>query len=285
MGGLNTTLSNSKLLKSIKDDQVEDVATTLTKGVNPNCKDSNGRSALHVAVQHGNSEIIALLLAHGADHSVEDRDGNPPFSPKYVSSPDLHRIRQHYRRMPAPNYVLPLLAGTKYKAALNSLKEKGIAKLSGCIAIDDLSKLQHQFEAFPHALDVKIANGEGNKIDYDEEEHYWSEDKAYVSNNAFRYSDCLAQIACSPSLLDLARNYYAKPVLVKRAMAMRYLPSSTKGGGMFTWHHDVEDKMMKVMILLTDVSDTDQYMSYIEGSHLPYRRYESFFNNELNVEE
>ncbi|MBT5032693.1 MAG: hypothetical protein HOM55_10405, partial [Proteobacteria bacterium] len=185
----------------------------------------------------------------------------------------------------AQNYHPSPLLDIKFQTAFSDLAEKGIAKLSGCITTELLHALKQQFGEFPRKLDNKIAKGEGNKTHYDEEEHYWSENKAYVSNNAFRYSESLIEVACRQPLVTIAQNYFAKPVLVKRAIAMRYLPSSVMGNDMFTWHHDVEDKQMKVMILLTDVSDSDQYMSYIERSHIPYRPFENYSHNKLKPED
>lgn len=60
---------------------------------------------------------------------------------------------------------------------------------------------------------------------------------------------------------------------------MRYLPLAERSNDMFGWHHDMEEKRFKVMILLTDVGPDDQHMSYVLGSQKPFHPYEMFFKN------
>lgn len=63
-------------------DQVAERRTTLVElslwaGADPNYRDDDGRSALPVAVGHGNSEIVSLLLDAGADANGRDAEGTP----------------------------------------------------------------------------------------------------------------------------------------------------------------------------------------------------------------
>jgi hypothetical protein len=53
---------------------------------------------------------------------------------------------------------------------------------------------------------------------------------------------------------------------------------------MFNWHHDMEERRLKVMILLTDIGQSDQYMSYVVGSHSIFHPYEMFFRNACGLE-
>jgi hypothetical protein len=43
-------------------------------------QDERGMTGLHYAVQSGNLEVVKMLLAHGADPSVKDKEGNTPIS-------------------------------------------------------------------------------------------------------------------------------------------------------------------------------------------------------------
>ena len=63
-------------------DHVSERRTTLTEialwaDADPNYRDEDGRSALPVAVEHGDSEIVPLLLDAGADADARTSDGEP----------------------------------------------------------------------------------------------------------------------------------------------------------------------------------------------------------------
>jgi len=65
---------------------------------------------------------------------------------------------------------------------------------------------------------------------------------------------------------------------------MRYLPAESNDRDMFGWHHDMEEQRMKMMVLLTDVGETDQYMSYVTGSHRLFHPFEMFSQNHCSLE-
>jgi ankyrin repeat protein len=46
--------------------------------VDINSRDPLGRTALMLATQHGRAEVVASLLAHGADPNVPDARGTTP---------------------------------------------------------------------------------------------------------------------------------------------------------------------------------------------------------------
>ena len=58
-----------------------DVAQFLLEhNANPNCRygPTDGRTALHLAVESGNREIVLLLLQHGANPNLRDGQGRTP---------------------------------------------------------------------------------------------------------------------------------------------------------------------------------------------------------------
>jgi hypothetical protein len=46
----------------------------------------------------------------------------------------------------------------------------------------------------------------------------------------------------------------------------------------------MEDRQLKAMVLLTDVGETDQYMTYVRGSHQAFHPYQRFLQNRLDFE-
>ena len=69
-----TEAETGLLVASFKGDN-EAIKDLLTKGVNVNIKDADGRTPLTEAAWNGHTETIKLLLEHGADPSVKKNDG------------------------------------------------------------------------------------------------------------------------------------------------------------------------------------------------------------------
>lgn len=65
---------------------------------------------------------------------------------------------------------------------------------------------------------------------------------------------------------------------------MRYLPCQHLSNDMFGWHHDMEEKRFKIMVLLTDVPVGGQHMSYVLGSHRARHPHSMFFRNACPLE-
>jgi len=57
---------------------MEKVRKLLKEGVDPNVKDSNGRTPLHHAARGGYIDIISFLLEMKADPNVKDKHGKTP---------------------------------------------------------------------------------------------------------------------------------------------------------------------------------------------------------------
>jgi hypothetical protein len=144
--------------------------------------------------------------------------------------------------------------------------------------------MQAGMQDFVDSIDRRLACGEGSYRHYDEEEHFWPADRAYVTNNAFKYSPDLVRLCCNASLVEAANHYLGKRAFVQRGVGMRYLPVATPDHDMFGWHHDMEERRFKVMVLLSDVSESDQHMSYVIGSHQLYHPYTMFFDNVCSLE-
>jgi ankyrin repeat protein len=65
--------ANEQLLEAVDNREVEAVKAALDAGADANAKDSYGIPALHRAM--ANSDIVKMLLEHGADPDIRDNDG------------------------------------------------------------------------------------------------------------------------------------------------------------------------------------------------------------------
>jgi len=248
-------------------------------------RDRQGRTALHHAVLAGRAENAACLLAHGANPDVADRRNQCALGLGYASLPFLHSVRQHYQRLQTERALKPRSAlSTGAQACLQQLETRGIAVLSGLLEPGALEQLRAGCQAFVDEIDSELALGRGRKQHYDEESHWWPDDQAYVTNNAFKYSSELIDLAVHPLLLEVVGGYLGRRALIQRGVGMRYLPCPPNDRDMFGWHHDMNEKRVKFMLLLTDVTPSDQAMQYALGTHTLYHPYEMFFENRCPLE-
>jgi ankyrin repeat protein len=60
---------------SMKNGDAALVSEPLRRGANPNVKDERDQIPLHIAAAEGHTEIVKLLLEHGAEVNTQDKDG------------------------------------------------------------------------------------------------------------------------------------------------------------------------------------------------------------------
>lgn len=73
---LNETNTDSgTFLRAANDGDVQTILSMVLAGVDVNCTDYDGRSALHLAAAEGKPEVVRALLARGASAEVQDRWG------------------------------------------------------------------------------------------------------------------------------------------------------------------------------------------------------------------
>ncbi len=72
--------SEIPLFRAIAQEDNETVKQLINSDFNINTKDESGQTALHVAVEHGNLEIIRFLLDKGAKVSVKDKEKHTPLA-------------------------------------------------------------------------------------------------------------------------------------------------------------------------------------------------------------
>ena len=151
------------------------VERLLQQGCDPNLCDARGGTALRDAVQIGDAETAACLLAHGASHAVVDGSGRAALDPHTVDVELLHAIRQRYHRDrrgdERPRIGVP--AAERWACELD---RRGIVKLPGFVEAAELELMRREFSGFVRGLGSRIARGDGLKRHYFEEEHWWPEE-------------------------------------------------------------------------------------------------------------
>jgi hypothetical protein len=259
------------------------VERVLQQGADADVQDARGWTALHHAAAAGHAETAGCLLAYGASHALRDASGRGALDPESVSLEELHAIRQRYHRFRRSDEARSASSPSAERWA-RDLDRRGIVKIPGFVQAEELNLMRSEFETFVRSLRSKIARGGGRKRHYFEEEHWWPEERAFVTNNAFKHSAQLVRFSRRLELLEAARLYLGRPPFVQRAVAMRYLAGPSTESEMFAWHHDLEDKRFKVMILLSDVGPDDQHMSYVCGSHTLFHPHRMFLRNACDLE-
>lgn len=272
------------LFEAVKHGDFDKAEHLLEQGADPNGISTERETTLHEAVRRGHSRIAALLLAHGADYTKTSASGGTPLSRDFTTIESLHSIRQHYQRLPLPPYKKTRPRSGDVAACVNRLKEDGFVKVSNFVEPAELAQLRADFASFIRTIRLKRMIGRASFRHYDDEEYWIRRQRSFVTNNAFKYSARLLDLTCSAFVVDVANHYLEKPAFVQRAMAMRYLPSGRMGASQFKWHHDMDDKRLKFMLLLTDVTEKDQYMTYVRGSHRVFHPYERFLKNSLDFD-
>lgn len=265
--------------------RLEEVARLLSAGAPIDACNARGQTALHVAARSSRIDAAALLLACGASHAIRDERGRRPLDASNVDPEILHGIRQRYRRAQVrPDDPAASEFGPTGASWLDLLRRDGIVRIPGLVPESMLASLRREFESVVAEIDRGRERGDTIKQGYDEEQHWWPDDLAYVGNNAFRHAPTLTRFFCDARLTALASSYYGRRAFVTRGVAMRYLPLAERRNHMFGWHHDLEDRRIKALVLLTDLPEHGQVMRYLKGSHRLLHSYRMFFRNNVDFE-
>jgi ankyrin repeat protein/nucleoside phosphorylase len=98
LAALNVPFSAASLMDRIAEGDARAVNLLLDAGMNPNTKGSDHRTALEHALKHGDTSIVAALLAHGADVV---RETNPLVAAARSNRFDIARLLVESGRLPA----------------------------------------------------------------------------------------------------------------------------------------------------------------------------------------
>ncbi|HLF70684.1 MAG TPA: ankyrin repeat domain-containing protein [Dehalococcoidia bacterium] len=260
------------------------VERLLRDGTDIDARDARGMTALHHAVARGHADVAALLLVRGVDPHLVDAEGRQAMSLDFTSKETLHAVRLRYHRLRSADDVYDAPASDEVLGWARELEQKGVVRVSGLVSADELPLMRAGFARFVAGLDAKVAAGEGVFSGvWEEEEHWRPQDRVYVTNNAFKHSNELAKLCLDSSVIGTVRRYLGRNAFVQRALGFRYLPDEHEDDMQFAWHHDMGDKRIKIMVLLTDVGKNDQYMSYVIGSHRLYHPHRTYIDNKLSL--
>lgn len=111
------------------------------------------------------------------------------------------------------------------------------------------------------------------QVEYPEQGHD-KDSNITFSNNPFKYGKDFLNLALDDGILGVVASYIGKKFMLQQAIASRYYPFEKRDFGSWQWHHDAWGRKINVMILLTDVTEEDQYMNYMRRSHKKYHSYE-----------
>lgn len=246
--------------------------------LDPNEAGDDGRTVLHHAAAGKAARKAAILLSHGADWTITDSEGKSALALEHVDIEMLHRVRQEYLRLRVSPYRGGEAKSKQARRLVARMRKDGLVRVSDMIPAALLQTIRS---------DIGTALREMKPPDfchYDQKEYWNEKHQACVFNDALAYSDALAKICCDPTLVETANFYLGKKAHIKRVYGMRYLPKEQVDTEQFGWHHDMEDRLFKVMILLTDVGEDDQYMCYARGMHNAFHPYPCFLKNTLSFD-
>lgn len=100
----------------------------------------------------------------------------------------------------------------------------------------------------------------------------------------FKYGKAFLDLAVDELIVSVVGKYIGKKFMLQQSTVARYYPLDRNNFGSWQWHHDSWGRKINVMILLTDVTLQDQYMSFQKGSHSLYHSYEKTVKNDRFTE-
>ena len=200
----------------------------------------------------------------------------------------LHPVRERLTRLPDPWFLMTSAAplASPYREHLEELRRDGVTRLSGQVPPAALAELRGSFEIFVQRLDAATATQAAAQGDVTESEEYFdAASRQYSSNDPFTFSRALLEVCLKPELTSLINRYLGKTAYITQGVALRIGPNPSTGFGSFQWHHDAWGKRINMMIVLTEVGEGDQHMTYAKGSHRLRHTYDKYANSRFSQEE
>jgi Tetratricopeptide repeat/Phytanoyl-CoA dioxygenase (PhyH) len=174
------------------------------------------------------------------------------------------------------------LLGLRHEQIFSELAQKGIVKISNAIEPVALTYMKGEFGWFIDRLD---RNPVPPQKDGFSEEYFSPEFYNYHTNNPFKYSTAFLRLCVHPEIMALINRYFGGQASLVHACATRSLAKDIGRVGSYQWHHDAWGRRVHFMVLLTDVGEEDQYMTYAEGTHRLFHPYQRFVHSRIHQDE
>ena len=214
----------------------------------------------------------------------------------YISYNSCHLIREVIYRAPNPvirirQYLSP--PSHKQLQAILELQHQGIVVLEDYLSSDRLKEIKEDFENFVKTAEknppgpMKQTPDGGllhPRVIYSEE-GYDVDSLVTSSTNPYKHGQGFLKLAVDNFILGVIAGYMGKHFMLQHAVISRYYPSGKTNFGSWQWHHDSWGRKINVMVLLTDVTEKDQYMSYMKGSQKIYHSLERTSINDRFTED
>jgi hypothetical protein len=207
----------------------------------------------------------------------------------------IHFISEALYRTPSVSvkfqqYISP--PSKTIQSAIETLRSDGIVVIENYMQDEQLQDLKIDFESFVKSVEklplgpMKMTPGGSlhPQTQYPEQ-GYDIEYNMTFSYNPFKYSKRFLGVALDEYILEIIKGYIGKNFMLQQAAALRYHPHEKRDFGSWQWHHDSWGRKVNVMLLLTDVTQNDQYMSYMKRSHKIYHSYKNTVINDRFTEE
>jgi Phytanoyl-CoA dioxygenase (PhyH) len=179
---------------------------------------------------------------------------------------------------------------------VEALRRDGIVQLPEHVTGDRLSKMRAAFEATiaevqsaPPAQKLKPQVELLDRLVGIQATHLpeYEDDPSSLTTytrSPFRHAPEFLQLALDELVLDVAEGYLGRGPMLQDVLAYRYRPMEPRDFSSWQWHHDGLGTKLNMMMLLTDVGENDQYMTYLRGTHRLLHGYrktvESRFSND-----
>ena len=171
----------------------------------------------------------------------------------FVKTP-VFLAKEYLHRRPDPSYRAEFVQGDdkrRAQADADTLRREGIVILPRYFDSGQLATFRSAFER-------AIEGRPGSNPD------------SLYNEEIMHFDPVFLDAALDEFLLEIVGSYYEKKFGLGRAQAMRLLPSPAGRSGSFQWHHDARGKQVHLMVLISDVTEKGQCMTYLRQSHAGY---------------
>ncbi len=169
-----------------------------------------------------------------------------------------HVTKQYLHRRIDPAYRSEFLKGNEQAKAhtvADTIRREGIVTLPAYFQGAQLEKFRAAFE--------RVLSGRINKHTPDS---LWTDD-------IFSTEPVFLDAALDDFLLEIIASYFHRRFGLAVAAAARLSPTPAHRDGSYQWHHDARGKQVNLMVLLSNVTEKGQRMTYLRQSHHRYYGY------------